>query len=242
MKFLNSILPFNKKEKIFRSSFNEDNCFMIKPDVGGWLEYRLNQEELDYVWRCVNDKKFRWNNNLAGNIESSFLLEDKDDWFFKNTLVPLYSIYQKQGGVWKSSSDEMNIVRTAFDSGYKGGKESKLEINLHNWWVNYQCKHEFNPAHFHYGFYSFVLWLKIPVEFQDQNKDSITNTPVKSAFQFTYSDIMGRWTDYCYQLGKKYEGTLLFFPSKLIHQVYPFYNSDKERISVSGNLAMKAIK
>ena len=32
------------------------------------------------------------------------------------------------------------------------------------------------------------------------------------------------------------EGTMLFFPSQLDHQVYPFYDCDEERISVSGNI------
>ena len=29
---------------------------------------------------------------------------------------------------------------------------------------------------------------------------------------------------------------MLFFPAKLMHTVYPFYNCDKERISISGNI------
>ena len=32
------------------------------------------------------------------------------------------------------------------------------------------------------------------------------------------------------------EGVILLFPSRLRHQVYPFYNCDKERISISGNI------
>ena len=29
---------------------------------------------------------------------------------------------------------------------------------------------------------------------------------------------------------------MLFFPAKLMHSVYPFYECDKERISISGNI------
>ena len=32
------------------------------------------------------------------------------------------------------------------------------------------------------------------------------------------------------------EGTILFFPSQLQHTVYPFYNCEEDRISISGNI------
>jgi hypothetical protein len=35
------------------------------------------------------------------------------------------------------------------------------------------------------------------------------------------------------------ENTLLLFPAKLTHAVYPFYSSDDYRISVSGNVVFK---
>ena len=39
-----------------------------------------------------------------------------------------------------------------------------------------------------------------------------------------------------YKLSKDYEGTMLFFPARLRHCVYPFYGTDKPRISIAGNL------
>ena len=39
---------------------------------------------------------------------------------------------------------------------------------------------------------------------------------------------------------KTWEGMMLMFPSKLHHSVYPFYTSDEKRISVSGNISIKA--
>ena len=49
---------------------------------------------------------------------------------------------------------------------------------------------------------------------------------------------MGRGTA-VYPLDKKFEGTMLFFPSWLQHQVYPFYTSDEKRVSLSGNIIIK---
>ena len=34
------------------------------------------------------------------------------------------------------------------------------------------------------------------------------------------------------------ENTILFFPALLNHTVYPFYLSDEERISISGNICL----
>ena len=62
---------------------------------------------------------------------------------------------------------------------------------------------------------------------------------LRSAFQFTYTDILGRLKSSTYQLDKSWEGTMLFFPSELHHQVYPFYNCDDDRISISGNVSLK---
>ena len=47
---------------------------------------------------------------------------------------------------------------------------------------------------------------------------------------------MGQLGYYSYFLDKKSEGGMLFFPANLMHTVYPFYNCDKERISISGNI------
>ena len=38
------------------------------------------------------------------------------------------------------------------------------------------------------------------------------------------------------------EGTMLFFPAKLQHCVYPFYNCDEDRISISGNIKLNTAK
>ena len=34
------------------------------------------------------------------------------------------------------------------------------------------------------------------------------------------------------------EGIMLFFPSNLNHQVYPFYKCNEKRISIAGNIGL----
>ena len=48
--------------------------------------------------------------------------------------------------------------------------------------------------------------------------------------------MFGEFSNAEYKLGKEFEGTMLLFPSKLVHEVHPFYNCEEDRISVSGNI------
>ena len=40
-------------------------------------------------------------------------------------------------------------------------------------------------------------------------------------------------------MGKAIEGTICLFPSQLNHYVYPFFENDGERITVSGNIGLR---
>ena len=196
-------------------------CEWITPPNLGWLLHSLGDKEIDYLWNCIGEgNKEKVNAHLAGNINSSFPLYDKNEWFFKHTLCPLIRAY---GDQFEDIGNNLPVLHAH-------------PYTLKRWWVNYQKQHDFNPSHNHQGVYSFVIWLKIPTEHAEQNKDNITNTPVRSAFQFHYQNILGQPKDFDYKLGKEYEGKMLFFPSKLLHQVYPFYNCDEDRISISGNI------
>tara|TARA_B100001996_G_scaffold325396_1_gene271289 strand:+ start:70 stop:723 length:654 start_codon:yes stop_codon:yes gene_type:complete len=198
------------------------------PGNHGWLEYKLNKIELDYVWKCVNERNEKHCNKvLAGNIDSSFGLTDKDNWFFNNTISSLIDLYNS---LFHELAAKVPIRS-------KIGTDS-VDYCMSSWWVNYQKENEFNPLHAHTGVYSFVLWLKIPTEHMEQNdiSNGVTNAPQKSNFCFSYTDILGEIANHSYYMGKEYEGTLLFFPSGLKHVVYPFYNCSEDRISVSGNV------
>jgi hypothetical protein len=100
-------------------------------------------------------------------------------------------------------------------------------------WVNFQHKGQFLPNHTHNGIYSYTIWMRIPYESEEELKNGGNHA---SCFSFSYSDILGKLNDWIIKLGKKDEGTIIFFPSKLTHNVYPFYNSNKARISISGNI------
>ena len=199
----------------------------INPSNIGWLSCALEPNEVDYVWKRIKEKEKSTDtlkHKLAGNISTSKKLEDPDDWFYKNVLLKCCYAYND---LYENMGKDLPV------------SEQNLPYYMREWWVNYQYQNEFNPQHDHTGVYSFVIWLKIPTEYDEQNKDNVSNSKLKSVFQFTYTDILGKIRCYNYYLNKSFEGDMLFFPSKLNHQVYPFYNCDDSRISVSGNILVK---
>ncbi|SVD06602.1 uncharacterized protein METZ01_LOCUS359456, partial [marine metagenome] len=110
---------------------------------------------------------------------------------------------------------------------------------LEPFWVNFQKETEFNPIHSHSGVFSFVIWVKIPTDWREQHALPIcanSNTPAASNFAFCYVAMLGLLEHYEYHLDKEKEGCMLLFPARLMHRVNPFYNCDKERISISGNV------
>ena len=208
---------------------NKKDIKAINPHELGWLEYKLNPQEMDYLWRCVKNKKGDEKKNLAGNISGSYGLQDRSDWFYRNTLKPLILQY---------SDEFINIGRSV-------AVNQTHPYYLEKWWVNYQQQTEFNPLHCHKGVYSFVIWMKIPFSFAQQNKKKIastSNSPSISAFQFSYLNLIGETSTYYYNVDRKDEGLMLFFPAKLHHQVFPFYDCDEDRISVSGNVSLNTTK
>jgi hypothetical protein len=113
-------------------------------------------------------------------------------------------------------------------------------FNLESLWVNFQKKHEFNPPHDHSGVFSFVIWMQIPTSYAEQKKlpicaESNADNHI-SNFAFNYTNTLGRVSTFAYNMEKEAEGYMVMFPSTMLHQVFPFYENDGERISISGNV------
>ena len=105
-------------------------------------------------------------------------------------------------------------------------------------WINFQVADEFNPIHNHNGVYSFVIWMNIPTDWNLQRDYSFNDSAV-SNFEFQYVNILGEMESFTYNMGRQMEGTMVLFPSKLKHQVYPFYNCKEQRVSIAGNIHLK---
>ena len=193
------------------------------------LKGKLPKVAMDYLWEIIEQATIDSRSSrehLAGNITESLYLKDKNDWFFENILKDVCERYVRE-------SPQVVCTRNAFD------QFEVTKLRLLNFWVNSQRQTEFNPTHNHGGVLSFVIWMKIPTHWEDQYElpfSKGSNTPMASDFQFMYTDIMGNVQGWRAQMSPDIEGVIMVFPSTMIHQVYPFYNCDDDRVSISGNL------
>ena len=197
---------------------------------------KLSDDMMDYLWSCIKqaeddnvDNSNDYSYRLAGNISGSLGLKDRNHKFKNEVVGPLTQQIL--------DSDPKNFfppIDPSLDLKYKP------ELRM-NWWVNYQYQTEFNPEHAHTGITSFVIWMKIPTHYKDQhNLDFHSNAA--SDFQFTYNNILGGTVEYPIFMSPEMEGTIMLFPSTLHHQVYPFYNTEEPRISISGNLLWSVVE
>lgn len=197
---------------------------IVRPPVLGWIETKLSDDIISHLWDVISDPVCDVSNMLAGNITSSKKLKHSDR-MWDEVLIPLINTYSTE-------FDNLgNSVPTSFPMPYK----------LDSWWVNYQNQTEFNPLHNHSGVYSFVIWMSIPTTYENQKQLPIavsSHSNDISNFSFFYSNILGESRPYVYEMKPDCEGTMLFFPSRLPHIVYPYYNCDKQRISISGNITL----
>jgi len=122
---------------------------------------------------------------------------------------------------------------------------TQVPMALQTWWVNYQKKHEFNPPHTHSGYLSFVMFIKIPYDLEEEDKvfpHSNHSVPGRFAFISANSKYASSILVQVLNVDKSYENKIMIFRSQQIHEVFPFFTSDEERISVSGNIAFNIEK
>jgi hypothetical protein len=202
----------------------------------GFVSVKLTNEQLapirDEVNKLQKDftKGAKFNNVLAGNIKNEYKLIDSHA-YIKDLVLPYVLTYEKHYEYMKSQH-----VLSSFPD---------AEIVLENTWVNFQKKHEFNPPHTHGGLMSFVIWLTIPYTIEEEMKVAPGNKsrdPVAGHFCFHYTNSIGQIMPHAIPADKTMEGMLVVFPATMAHSVYPFYSSDKFRITVSGNYAIKLPK
>jgi hypothetical protein len=184
---------------------------------------KILQEEIENPSQELIDN----NDQLLGHLQEEYKLDHISD------QISDYIIQVAQ--YWHSESP--GLIETEEEV----RKCNEYEFELSGLWFNKQKKHEFNPVHHHSGVISFVIWINIPYDLAEEEKlFPEVSENYTSKFTFHYNDILGRTRQMALPVDKTWEGMMLMFPSKLHHSVYPFYTSDEKRISVSGNISIKA--
>ena len=203
------------------------------------LEFKLPDHIMDYLWERIEQGKednIDWKTQLAGNISKSISLQDPDEVICKNIFSNLYKAGARIDPIIDQVYKQITVPEIQDGKLYR--PDMVLIPKLGGFWANFQKKHEFNPLHDHHGMFSFVIWMDIPYSWEDEKKNSFvrgTMEDVVGNFTTVYSD--GDEIRYqSWKMSPEMNGTMLVFPANMKHQVYPFYTTDKERISISGNV------
>ena len=176
----------------------------------GLIQNKLEDSFVKYLWNIIDIAK---QNMIPNPYEGG-----------NNNLkgLPLsIKLNDKDNQFLKILPDYVTEYKNSFGEPFE--VEHNFEFKLNDVWVNFQKENEFNAAHTHNGIYSFVIWLKCP---------SI------ATFQFTYPTAIGGLNHLAFNTDSSYENMMILFPAQLLHQVYPFYNSNEERVSISGNIGI----
>ena len=204
--------------------------------------FKLPKDMIDYLWERIDvakKKKINVKKNLVGYISHSYNLEDPQNLIIKYFMDILFNE--------KDNPKMFNFIKEELESMHKKTSNYKknqvlMKPYLSGLWVNFQKKGEFQPTHDHTGMFSFVIWMDIPYDWKDEAKLPFAKMraagpPSVGNFAFVFSKGNCRnVSGYTISMSPEMNGYCCFFPSDLCHQVYPFYTSDKERISISGNI------
>ena len=168
-----------------------------------------------YIDETIQDEKKITNLNhgskLAGNVKQEFRLENE---FVKNS--GLLNFLAVSTAKWIEMSERKKIKN----------------FNVSASWIVRQFENEYNPLHHHGGHISGVGYLKLPKSFGENFQKNKTNN-----YNGKIALVHGSQMFNCnamFNIQPKV-GDFYFFPNYLLHTVYPFYNSDEERRSISFN-------
>ena len=65
---------------------NSDNWYFLTLPNPPLLKCELGESAVEHIWKCIDTAKYKLNNNLAGNISESFVIEDIDSKFWNEHL------------------------------------------------------------------------------------------------------------------------------------------------------------
>jgi len=198
---------------ILLSQFSSHELFPLREEINNMM--RVPEEYTDAA------------PGLAGHIEKEYDISPIVNEYLETLVMPVANQYIES---YPNYLKKFNIL------------SAPLKLYLHNSWVNFQKKYEFQPLHNHNGVFSFVIWMQIPYNSEIEKSQPWavrSNCPCPGEFEIFCLDTTGGLRSEKIPVDKRYENHILFFPSAMYHAVYPFYTSDDYRISISGNIKLK---
>jgi hypothetical protein len=169
----------------------------------------------NYVEEIITNKKksddLDFGINLAGNVQQEFRLDV--EFMKKNNWAEFLG---KSCQKWLI--DGHNISLKKFD--------------IISSWIVRQFKNEYNPIHYHGGQISGVGYLKVP---KDMGQAIQKNKKVQHNGKLVLIDGSKKFLCNPTFVITPKVGEFYFFPSYMMHTVYPFSDTSEERRSVSFN-------
>ena len=170
----------------------------------------------NYMDEIIKDnekqKKYDHGNNLVGDVTEELTLDRE--------------LIEKSG--WLNFLSKCTHKWIELTTGKKIKK-----FNLIETWIVRQFKNEYNPTHWHGGHISGAGFLKVPKNLGEYKQKKNKNHYVGGNLQFVHGSRMFLCDS---KLSIKPEvGDFFFFPNYLMHQVFPFKDSNEERRSISFN-------
>ena len=172
----------------------------------------VTQEELNSIKKLCTKKSKDYRRSLAGLIKNEHEIDYKK-------LFPIINPYLHS----------YTIAYSDYTS-----KMLSNKIELISAWVNYMTKFESNPIHTHDEDLSFVIFTQIPKELKQEANNTVSNNTRPGAINFMYTLETGKYHINQHTFMPEV-GDFFIFPASLHHYVNHF-QSEGERISISGNL------
>ena len=192
-------------------------------------------DELIKLTDLITEDKERksYNEYLAGEIEEEWKIDNVllTNISFKSYIIQLcwkyFNIISSQFYIKNNQviPRELTFMKLTIEN-----------IQIIDAWFNNQKDNEYNPIHNHDGYFSGVLYLKIP-EYMPSRKNEDSDGTISF---FAPAGGNSRMTNSIVKISPKV-GDIFLFPSTLTHQVYPFRTTDGKGIrrSLSYNLDAK---
>jgi hypothetical protein len=187
----------------------------------------LDVEAINYLQNLVDNREdlYNYTDKLAGHIKDE--RGSKITSYFSNYICKLIF----DNSITKLHLNAINLLN------------KDLPLFIEEMWINFQKKHEFNPLHIHTGIFSFIVFIKIPYNLIDEDKffSNIKDVSIAtSRLCFVVCKPDGGITDIKCNVDESYLHKMLIFPANYNHLVYPFFTSNEERITISGNIKFDA--
>ena len=125
---------------------SQSNLNFIAEKIPQDIYYSL----LNYTRKRRLDEVWNMNSRLAGALDQQSSLSE---WKYECPKLEEY-LLDRVNGIW-------DWVYTTCPWEFNKTKDITKFIKLHNLWVNYQKKNQYNPIHVHSGVVSFVIFVDI---------------------------------------------------------------------------------